>query len=637
MMAEVTAPAMEPADILWHDGVPESRLFGDLYFNRDNGLEETRYIFIGHNRLPERFARVGKHASFVVAESGFGTGLNFLATWQAWRNSPASQHATLHFVSAERYPLTRDDLVRAMRLWPELADLSSQLIDQYPPLVAGVHRILLDGGRVRLTLYFGDVLDAWRELEFTADAWFLDGFAPSLNPGMWLDDAISQVRQHSKPGTTLATFTAVGRIRRALTDIGFTMIKTAGFGRKREMITGEIPLPASATLEPEAGKPGSVAVIGAGIAGSLLARNLAERGIEVTLIDKAGDAGTAASGNLQGALYVKLGVEFNAQTQLALASLLFSQRYYSPLTGNGWHPTGLLQTAWSDQEQQRQERFLNRNRYPSDIVTPVDSATAGKLTGIPIGTGGLWFPHSGWLEPASLCRTLTDHPNIRHHFSMDVHRLTQLEDRWLISGAGTDISADKVVLCAGHQTPELIPMAGGTGAFRFKAIRGQVSHLPEDSVRAPSAVICGPRYINPARNGLCVTGATFDLHDLSPQQSLDSHRENLNELTAMLPDLWPDKPPAESEIARLQGRVGFRCTTHDYQPAAGELTNLEGSTLDGLFVFTGLGSKGLTYAPLLAEFLADKLTGQPPCLPRSLSKRVDPHRCYKMKISRSSG
>ncbi|TNE94619.1 MAG: FAD-dependent cmnm(5)s(2)U34 oxidoreductase, partial [Gammaproteobacteria bacterium] len=233
MVQSASGPAIEPAELAWNDGIPESTHFGDVYFSRDNGLEETRYVFLDHNNLADRFASIEHGSHFVVAETGFGTGLNFLAAWQLWRESVTDSDAILHFVSAERYPLTLKDLTRALAAWPELAPLAEELCDHYPPLTRGVHRIVLDGGRVRLTLFFGDVLDAWNQLSFTADAWFLDGFAPSLNPEMWLDQAITLIRSHSAPGTTLATFTAVGRIRRALADAGFTMRKTAGYGRKR--------------------------------------------------------------------------------------------------------------------------------------------------------------------------------------------------------------------------------------------------------------------------------------------------------------------------------------------------------------------------------------------------------------------
>lgn len=625
-MAAAPAPALRAADIDWQDGVPESRAFGDVYFNRHNGLEETRFIFIRHNRLAERFADLPRGSSFVIAESGFGTGLSFLAAWREFRTHCRAADTRLHFVSVERYPLSRGDLQRAASLWPELAELADQLITHYPALTEGAHRILLDNGRIRLTLYFGDVTEAWRELEFQADAWFLDGFAPAINPDMWQDQAMHQVCQHSKPGATLATFTAAAPVRRVLTAGGFRMIRTAGFGHKREMLYGSLPRTATCTVTPPERRSRSVAIIGAGIAGCLLAANLAARGVNVTLIDQAPTAGSAASGNLQGALYVKLGVEFNAQTRLALSALLFSQRYYRPFNGSAWHPTGLLQMAVGAQEQQRQQRFILRNDYPSDIVRPVSADDASELCGIDVEHGGLWFARSGWLKPAALCHTLSNRHGVSRLFSTDVQALARLDDGWRISAGGQSLAADQVVICGGHQTPTLIPLEPEQGHFRFKAIRGQVSHLPEAVVNSPAAVICGPRYINPASEGEAVTGATFDLHDDSPDLSLASHVENVNELTAMLPGIWKNQPGSPEH---LSGRVAFRCTTHDYQPVAGGLSDVPSTELANLFVLTGLGSKGLTYAPLLAEYLADLITGEPACLPRSLSARVRPSRCFR--------
>lgn len=613
-------PTVESAELIWRDGVPESARFGDVYFSRDNGLEETRYVFVGHNRLAERFAKIPDGGHFVVAETGFGTGLNFLATWQLWQRQNTSESAVLHFVSVERYPLTREDLARALALWPELSGLAEQLLENYPPLTQGAHRLVLAGGRVRLTLYFGDVLDAWHALDFTADAWFLDGFAPACNPDMWLDDAIAQIAQHSRPGTTVATFTAVGRVRRALEQHGFSMRKAAGFGRKRDMLVGELAgLEAASTK-----RTGPVAVIGAGIAGCLTARNLAERGVPVILIDSADRAGTAASGNLQGALYVKLGVEFNAQTQFALSALTFSQRYYQPYTGRFWHPTGLLQLAWNEQEQSRQQRFLARNRYPVEIFQSVDAETASELAGVTTDKGGLWFPDSGWLEPGALCRAIVNHPLIETRFGFHADRLMPCNGNWHISGCdGADIAADSLVIAAGHRSPELIPIRGD---YRFKAIRGQVTHLPDALVHSPKAVICGQKYLNPSNGQVAVTGATFDLNDQHPDVTPTGHQENLSQLAEMLPglvDLAQIAPEA------VEGRVGFRCTTHDYQPVAGSLTDGLNRPVEGVYLLTGLGSKGLTYAPLLAEYLADRITGQPLSLPRAIQTRLNPGRMHK--------
>ncbi|MBW4936365.1 bifunctional tRNA (5-methylaminomethyl-2-thiouridine)(34)-methyltransferase MnmD/FAD-dependent 5-carboxymethylaminomethyl-2-thiouridine(34) oxidoreductase MnmC [Marinobacter sp. F4206] len=621
MTVDLLPPRIESAEIQWRDGVPESSRFGDVYFSRDNGLAESRYVFLAHNGLPDRFNSVPAGGCFVIAESGFGTGLNFLAAWQAWRERRPEHAATLHFVSVERFPLSREDLSRALELWPELSPLASQLVDHYPPLTRGVHRILFDGGRVRLTLYFGDVLEALETLNFRADAWFLDGFAPSMNPEMWLDKAMAEIRTHSKPGTTLATFTSVGRIRRALASAGFEMQKTRGYGRKRDMLTGNLPL--APGTEHQAAQ-GSVAVVGSGIAGCLLAHNLAERGIAVTLIDSSSTSGSGASGNRQGATYVKLGVDFNDQSELALSALLFSQRRYADYRDQYWHPTGLLQLAWNEQEHDRQQRFLGRNDYPVEILYPVSQERASQLTGVPTQTGGLWFPHSGWLEPSNLCRTLAEHPGINRAFDFKVTRLAPVEGQWCLSSvAGDNIVADRVVICAGHESPELLPIKG---SFRFKSIRGQVTHLEEETVRAPRAVICGPRYLNPAHAGIAVTGASFDLRDMNPSPTATSNQENLSELNTMLPGVLAG-PSATG--TSTQGRVGFRCTTHDYQPVADELQDAEGKTVRGLYLCTGLGSKGLTYAPLLAEYLADRLSGQPECLPARLSRRLASRRIHR--------
>ena len=618
-------PSIEPATLEWRDGQPVSARFGDVYFSRENGLEETRYVFLGHNRLPDRFSSLDEGDTFVIGETGFGTGLNFLAAWQAFRDH-APSGASLHFVSVERYPLRADDLRQALAFWPELSPLAEALQQQYPPLVTGCHRLVLDGGRVRLTLYLGDAVEALEDLSFRADAWFLDGFAPACNPDLWEQRVIELVRTHSRPGATLATFTSVGRIRRGFAEAGFRMEKVAGFGHKRDMIRGELPVSARQSC----GVPRCILVVGAGLAGSLLARNLAERGVQVTVADQGEGPGAGASGNAQGALYAKLGVQFNAQTQLSLAALLHAQRYYPLNTPDVWHPTGLLMMAGSGQERQRQQKFLQQNQYPESILRPVSAEQATTLTGVPCPDGGLWFGQSGWLEPARLCHNLLEHPNIKTEFGFRATRLLPCNSRWCLSGEGRqDLVADAVVIAGGHQTRALMPVVGD---YRMKAIRGQVTALPVASLTAqPRAVVTGTRYLNPPMGGQVITGATFDLHDPDPQERLSSHQENIDALTGMLPGVLREENPAPSAT----GRVSFRCTTHDYQPIAGPLVNGEGQVLDGAWLFTGLGSKGLMWAPLLAEYLADCLCGEPLALPKSLAARVDPKRCLAETVTTS--
>lgn len=610
--------------------------FDDAYCNPDNGLEECHHVFLGPNRLIDRFQQTPTGGHFVIAETGFGTGLNFLAAWAAWDQNCHSDNACLHFVSFERYPLTPEQISRAMARWPDLARYTGALLDVYPPAVSGAHRLVLDGGRVRLTLWLGDAEDGLNSLRFTADTWFLDGFSPAKNSGMWTDKLISGVSARSRPGTTLSTYTASGEVRKKLADEGFIVEKLSGYGSKSEMISAYVPTSPSSDIATRTSStddnPRSIAIVGAGIAGTLLASNLARRGVGVTLIDRARAPGAGASGNSQGALYVKLGVEFNDQTQLALSALLFSQRYYRQLPEGGWNPTGLMQLAYNTNEADRQKRFLERNNYPPNILRPISSDEATQLSGIPVSHNGLWFPGSGWLEPQKICKTLARNCGITTHYGFEVDHLSASDNQWrLTSSEDQSVTVDAVVICAGHETPALIP---SDGEFRLKPIRGQITAIPDHALISPDVVICGPGYLNPSLNGQSLVGATFDLHNFSGEVSQQSDRENLRMLDKFLPGVLKSKD-TEHDGTSCHGRVGFRCTTHDYQPVAGPMKEANGKKTDGLFLLTGLGSKGLTYAPLLAEYIADILTNQPQSLPENLVRRVETQRIHRKPVTQT--
>jgi tRNA 5-methylaminomethyl-2-thiouridine biosynthesis bifunctional protein len=212
---------------LCDDGVPFSERFDDVYFSAAGGLEETRHTFLLGNGLPQRW-RYAEH--FTIVEAGFGTGLNFLATWQAWSES-ARAGARLHYVSVEKHPLSPVDLGRIWASWPELATLARELIGVYPPPVPGFHRLHVDGGRVALTLLFGDATAMLERLDTRADAFFLDGFAPARNPDMWTDALFAELRRVAATGATLATYSVAGGVRRGLTNAGFRVEKRAGYGR----------------------------------------------------------------------------------------------------------------------------------------------------------------------------------------------------------------------------------------------------------------------------------------------------------------------------------------------------------------------------------------------------------------------
>ncbi|MDU4232362.1 MAG: tRNA (5-methylaminomethyl-2-thiouridine)(34)-methyltransferase MnmD, partial [Klebsiella grimontii] len=352
--------AIQPANLEFNaEGTPVSRDFDDVYFSNDNGLEETRYVFLGGNRLNERFPGHPR-PFFVVAESGFGTGLNFLTLWQAFdvfhRENPQATLQRLHFISFEKFPLKADDLRLAHQRWPELASWAEQLQAQWPLPIAGCHRLLLDEGRVTLDLWFGDINELTNELDDSlnrqVDAWFLDGFAPAKNPDMWTAELFAAMARLARPGGTLATFTSAGFVRRGLQEAGFSMHKRKGFGRKREMLTGEmlqtLEIPARAPWFARSGtEQRDAAIIGGGIASALLALALLRRGWQVTLYCADSAPAEGASGNRQGALYPLLSQHDPALARFFPAAFTFARRLYDTLPVMFDHEwCGVTQLGW---------------------------------------------------------------------------------------------------------------------------------------------------------------------------------------------------------------------------------------------------------------------------------------------------
>jgi tRNA 5-methylaminomethyl-2-thiouridine biosynthesis bifunctional protein len=236
MSSSYSNAAIVPANIVWRGESPYSRDFDDVYFSAPDGLAESRAVFIAHNNLPQRWANGDKADSFRIVELGFGTGLNFLATWQAY--AQAKQQLPLHFISVEKHPLRQADLQRALRAWPELEAFSRLLLADYPPLVAGWHD--MHWGTLQLSLYFGDVVAMLDDVEKAVDAWFLDGFAPAKNAAMWTEKLHRRMVVLSRPGTTFSTFSAAGAVRRSLQAAGFQVEKVPGFGAKRDMLRGAV-------------------------------------------------------------------------------------------------------------------------------------------------------------------------------------------------------------------------------------------------------------------------------------------------------------------------------------------------------------------------------------------------------------
>lgn len=647
------------AQLDWNEqGQPSSRLYDDVYFSRENGLEETRYVFLSNNDLPQRFAALQAGEQLVIGETGFGTGMNFLCAWELF-DQRASTGARLHFVSVEKHPLTEPDLRRALALWPSLQPYSEQLLDAYRCLNPGFQRLVFGDGRVVLTLLIGDALAMLPQLDARIDAWFLDGFAPSKNPEMWTPELFAQLARLSAPGATLGTFTATGHVRRGLVEAGFAMKRVPGLGKKWEVMCGIFGGAASTLHKPWFARPGYLPdrrramVIGAGLAGCATAVSLARRGWQVTVLERHGAAAQEASGNPQGVLYLKLSAHGTALSRLIVDGFGYTRRLLERLhKGQDWDDCGVLQLSFDERETQRQAKLTAA--FPTSLLTMLDCQQAEAQAGIALTSGGLFYPDAGWVHPPALCAQLLDHPGITLHYHGEALALQRVEGKWqALSGARTLAEAEVAVLCGAADITRFEQSAH----LPLKRIRGQISRLPASpSSTALSTVVCAEGYVAPVRQGEHTLGASFnfDSDDLTPSNA--EHASNLDLLREISSDLAERLQADNLDPATLQGRAAFRCTSPDYLPVIGPLADAEQFAQayaalardarqvppvpcpwqQGLYINSGHGSRGLITAPLSGELIAAWLEGEPLPVPGDVAEGCHPNRFMLRQLIRKS-
>ena len=651
------------ADLEWREGQPYSRRFGDVYFSRDSGIGETRHVFLDGNRLPARWAALEPKSTFTIGETGFGTGLNFLCAWALW-NEIAPPDARLHVFSTELHPLSANELVRALALWPELTLRRDALLAQWDALLPGWHRFRFEEGRVTLTLAVGDATEQLAALDAPLDAWFLDGFAPARNPEMWSDALFAQIARCSHEHTTLATYTSAGHVRRGLEAVGFRVEKGRGFGRKREMLHGEMarapsnePRSRPWLALPAHRGPRRAVVIGGGLAGTSAANSLAVRGWNVTLIERARELATGASGNPQGILYTRLAARDTPLRRIVLSGYLHSLRRLRallPETDDTWCRCGVLQLAFDAEEQERQVA-LTGDASLAPILRTVSREEASAIAGIALPHGGLHFPGSGWAHPPAICSALADHPNIALRLATTALRLARADGEWRIENdAGLVASAPVVIIAAAFDTLDFAP----TAHLPLRTIAGQLTQVPATAASAAlKVVVSGEGGIAPARHGLHTIGATHRMRDAATDIRAADHVENLAMLARLAPALYDALGAERLDPSTLPGRAGVRISTPDYLPLVGPIADaavfaqtyarlshdatldLRGPApwLDGLWITTAHGSRGLITPMLAGELLASALDREPGALPQSLIEALHPSRFLFRRLTKTHG
>lgn len=676
-------------------GTPVASAFDDVYFSNESGIQETQFVFIDSNHLNERWLKTTQ-SSFHIGETGFGTGLNFLVAAQQFmsfrKNNPTSPLHQLYFLSTEKFPLTKLDLRKALTLWPELSILSDAFIKQYPMALPGLHRIHLFNNQVVLDLWLGDATEGFTHAhahnEGRIDAWFLDGFAPSKNDSMWQPALFNQIKRLSKDHATFATFTAAGAVKRGLRDAGFTVRKQKGFGKKREMLIGNLTFTEDEKISTrqapinhrhtsksihQTSTKQHVAIVGGGIAAAICALKLIKMGKKVSLYCADDRLAQGASGNEQGGFYPQLNAAAGIASQIHAHSFLYARQFYDQLLSEGhffehqW--CGVLQLCFNENVTNRYQNMMRNQTWPQALVEWLEPEQASTIANMQIPTPGLHLPLGGWLSPPSLVEACINaaggddfsiYVNHRLQNMVTIDNKPQLTFNCVHNDAVNKTSesvkaeADIVVLACGAESHLLQDLD-----LPFRMTRGQVERIPSNSSISPlSTVLCHKGYMTPAHQNHHAMGSTYIKSDLNTEYRESEAELNLNMHQQALSDAsWSHdlilnnsanthNSKHHSLNSDPRGRAAIRCSLPDHLPVVGafplvetqkiELNELYKAKADNcyptpsvqpnVYLLTGLGSRGLTTAPLMAEILVSQLCSAPLPLDNRLLNALNPNR-----------
>lgn len=576
------------------NGIPSASAFGDTYFSKSGGIDECRAVFINGCGLPHAWR--GKE-NYVIAETGFGTGLNFLTTWKLWDEESKSGNAPkiLHFISFELYPFTKTQAVEALQHYPELEKYSKILLEKWPRRAFGVQRIWICEN-IALTIVIGDIENTLPQLSFTANAWFLDGFTPSRNEKMWSDVVFANIARLCKPDARIATYSVSGLVKNGLSNAGFIVQKQKGFATKRERL--EAYLPNDEFIAPNQANPKTAIIIGGGIAGHAAAFALSKRGIKAIIIDNDKDGLIKASNNPAGLIMPRLDKVESNEARLYRAAFLFAAALYESLS-NGYFPCPIIEHPKSDRDLTKFTALENDPPFDSDLLR--------------FGAGTLTHYSGGIVRPKELLSALLLDGEI---INTDARKLVRNEaGNWCAHDiAGALIAEGEVcIIASGAKITDFCDFApraiyGGAGT---------ICHA-KDINQSDFTNFGGKSYCLGLLDAV-VFGASFKRCELSQtpypsQEEIDNNIKNLFELAP--------KIASQIDKEKLIARASMRVVTKDLLPIIGPLEH-EGPNL---YAIGALGSRGFSLAPIAGEIVASLVCNEPIPLEDKLLNIIAPNR-----------
>jgi tRNA 5-methylaminomethyl-2-thiouridine biosynthesis bifunctional protein len=609
------------------DGVPHASAFGDVYRPREGApFDQAREVFLAGNGLPARWR--GRER-FTILETGFGLGHNFVATWHAWRDDP-QRCARLHYVAIDKHPPTRADLARALDATP-LAALGRQLADAWPPLTPNMHPLRFESGLVQLLLAFGDASTLVRELVLQADAFFLDGFSPARDAAMWTPQLFKALARLAARDATAATWSAARVVRDGLAAAGFDVQAATGPGRKRDITLGRfaprfVPTPPPGRRRPLR-TPREAIVVGAGLAGAGVARALAAQGVACNVLDSQARPAAGASGNPAALHHSTVGTDDTPHTRWYRAAAFAAALW---VRDAGAEPGGLLRLHASH-DVASMHALLAAQALPPDVVQALDATQASERAGITITRPAWWFALGGWAEPAALVAHALAVPGVCFRGDATVASIEPFADGWrALDAHGRELAAAPMLVLANANMA--LPLAGVPAAWLTRT-RGQVSWFaPPPALSALRVPVASGSYALRLPGGALLIGATQQTDDDDAQVRGTDHAANLERARQLL------GVELDVDLTTMHGRVGWRAMTQDRLPLAGAVPDLAAPLparrdaprlvprRDGLFLATGLGTRGLTSAALVGELIAAQACGAPWPIEADLADAIDPAR-----------
>jgi len=664
------------------DGTPYSKQFNDIYFDSESGYKQSEQIFLHGNDISNRIKQESK--SFVIGETGFGTGLNFLLTLQMYHKLQQEmvnkKCPKLYFISVEKYPLTKKQLFKSLQALPKLSYFADLLLAQYPTFENGNEccnnelkdfSITFFNDQVTLKVIIDDAAQGLSNINSPkngfVDAWYLDGFSPAKNPEMWSDQLFEQIGRLSKAQASIATFTVAGFVKRQMQNVGFRTQKKTCTGNKHEMLIGIFQQNPNShkgyQLRSTITKPQQVSIIGGGIASACAALALTKQGIKVTIYCKDNSLAQGASSNAIGALYPLLHQQADDISLFYQQSFWRAKEVYNDVIEQGFHFPhqwcGLLEISYKESLVKRQQKFNEFGTWSTDLIHSVDARKASELANIDLVHGGLFMPNAGWLSPQDAVKQIinaaktTGRLRVENNVLVTEIKHKQIDKEKNLNNTNNNQANWQLITNKGQFDASVLVVCGGAEALNldwidqlpFSSVQGQVTSMKSnDNINKLSTVICHKGYLTPSHKNVHCIGATFNKDSTCTTAKAEEDQFNINMLSTCLPELTDKIDWTTQDIAMSKSRL--RCMTPDHMPMVGAMPDIQkhidtyphlakdknwkynqvAPVIDNLYVMMGFGARGLCSAPLAADILTADLCGTPYPVDNNMLFNLSPNR-----------